>query len=114
MGEVPEQQCEVLDGRYGRWLVQFAQRRLLVVTDEAQDRLRIMVIVQPYAELRTRDLLVLLAADYDRTLDAAFRLQAATCGRCICTRSAISPRISWPKGCGRSPPSWRISAGAMP
>lgn len=72
LGEVLEHNCEVLDARDGRWLVEFAQRRLLVVTDEAQDRMRIMAIVAPYEKLRTRDLRVLLAANFDRTLDARY------------------------------------------
>ncbi len=74
LGEVLEDNCRVVDARPGRWLVEFAGRRMLVVTDEAQDRMRIMAVVASCEDLRPRDFRVLLAANFDRTLDARYAL----------------------------------------
>jgi hypothetical protein len=69
---VLEQHSQVIDAGDGRWLVEFAGRRMLVVTDDEQDRMRIMAIVVPYDQLQPRDFRVLLAANFDRTLDARY------------------------------------------
>jgi hypothetical protein len=74
LGEVLAENCLVIDARPGRWLVEFAGRRMLVVTDEACDRMRIMSLVTDCEELRPRDYRVLLAANFDRTLDARYAI----------------------------------------
>jgi hypothetical protein len=74
LGEVLAENCEVVDagGEANRWLVEFGGYRMLVVTDEAADRMRIMATIASYDELRVRDFRVLLAANFDRTLDARY------------------------------------------
>ncbi|MEX2187404.1 MAG: hypothetical protein WD875_11440 [Pirellulales bacterium] len=74
LGEVLEDNCRMIDARPGRWLVEFAGRRMLVVTDEVQDRMRIMSIVASCEDLRPREFRVLLAANFDRTLDARYAI----------------------------------------
>lgn len=74
LGEVLAGNCHVVDALPGRWLIEFAGRRMLVVTDEIQDRMRIMAVVAPCEALRPRDYRVLLAANFDRTLDARYAI----------------------------------------
>jgi hypothetical protein len=74
LGEVLAENCQIVDAdaAANRWLVEYAGYRMLVVTDEAADRMRIMASIADYDELRVRDLRVLLAANFDRTLDARY------------------------------------------
>jgi hypothetical protein len=72
LGELLEELTDVLEGSPGRWLLLHGGRRLLVVTDELENRMRIMTPVVPYEDLRPRDFRVLLGANFDRTLDARY------------------------------------------
>lgn len=74
LADVLAENCAIVDadGEANRWLVEFGGYRMLVVTDEAADRMRIMAIVASYDDLRVRDFRVLLAANFDRTLDARY------------------------------------------
>jgi hypothetical protein len=74
LGEVLAENCQIVDAdlAVNRWLIEFAGYRMLVVTDEAADRMRIMATIASYDELRVRDFRVLLAANFDRTLDARY------------------------------------------
>ena len=61
-------------GDPGYWKFSLRGRDLLVITDEAHNRMRIMAPVTPQNELDNDELVRLLEANYDRALDAKYAL----------------------------------------
>jgi len=59
-------------GEPGYWSFEVEKRELVVITDEAADRMRIMTPVVEESALSSEDLRVLLAANFDRALDARY------------------------------------------
>lgn len=55
-----------------RWVLAYRGRRLLVVTDEVEDRMRVMTPVARYSDMTDRDVRVVLGANFDRTLDSRY------------------------------------------
>jgi hypothetical protein len=70
-----DQFTEGVKGRPGCWRVCFEGRKMVVVTDEARDRMRIMAPIVDDLALEPVDLQVLLAANFDRTLDARYAIK---------------------------------------
>jgi hypothetical protein len=63
---------EVLEGRPGAWGLRFNGEEFLVLSDEAHDRMRVMSPVAEEAALSDRDRRAVLAANFDRALDARY------------------------------------------
>ena len=61
-----------VDGQLGFWRFQYQGRQLVTVTDENHNRMRVMTPIVEDSELEMGDLRVLLAANYDRAIDAKF------------------------------------------
>lgn len=70
--ELIEEIAERVEGEPGYWVVTTESREILVITDEAADRMRIMTPVLEEGDLASEDLKVLLAANFDRALDARY------------------------------------------
>ncbi|MEX0586340.1 MAG: hypothetical protein WD176_06835 [Pirellulales bacterium] len=66
--------ADSVKGRSGCWRVHFEGRRMLVVTDEECDRFRVMSPVTEDIGLDALDMQVLMAANFDRTLDARYAI----------------------------------------
>lgn len=63
---------EVLEGRPGAWGLRFKGEEFLVLSDETHDRMRIMSPVAEETALSDRDRRAVLAANFDRALDARY------------------------------------------
>ncbi len=63
-----------LEGGEGRWSFQYLGLQMMVITDEAHDRMRIVLPVAEAADLDKRALQVLLEANFDRALDAKYAI----------------------------------------
>lgn len=74
LGEILRQECERVEGELGFWQVFFSNRNLLVVTDESHNRMRIMTPIVAEEQITEEELHTLLAANFDRALDAKFAL----------------------------------------
>ena len=63
-----------IEGESGYWTVTVASRQVLVITDEAADRMRIMTPVVEESELPAEEMQRLLEANFDRALDARYAM----------------------------------------
>ena len=61
-----------VEGESGFWRFEFEGRQLLVITDETHNRMRVMTAVIDESELTHEDRRVVLAANFDRALDAKY------------------------------------------
>ena len=64
----------MIDGQPGYWRFLFAERELLCITDESHNRMRVMTPVVEESELSDADIRTLMAANFDRALDARYAL----------------------------------------
>lgn len=64
----------VVDGQLGFWRVEFEGRQLLIVTDESHNRMRVMTLVLAEEEMTDDDRQIVLAANFDRALDAKYAI----------------------------------------
>ena len=62
----------VIEGQLGFWKIDFEGRELLVITDESHNRMRVMTPVLEESELTDEDRKLVLAANFDRALDAKY------------------------------------------
>lgn len=69
-----ESAAAIREGRPGLWQVDYRDRILYIITDETHDRMRVMTPVIEEADIDPQELRVLLAANFDRALDAKFAL----------------------------------------
>lgn len=69
---IVERLARDVEGDPGYWTFTVASRPLVVITDEAADRMRIMSPVLEDAKLSTEEARVLLEANFDRALDARY------------------------------------------
>lgn len=72
--QILRQECEQVEGELGFWQATFADRELLVVTDESHNRMRIMTPIVAEDRIAEEELRTLLAANFDRALDAKFAM----------------------------------------
>ncbi len=74
MQTVIESLSDRIEGELGYWSFDFESREVVVITDENADRMRIMTPVLETNELAAEDARTLLAANFDRALDARYAL----------------------------------------
>jgi len=74
LGRVLRRVAEVVEGEPGYWQIEYHGRRLWIITDEGHDRMRIMTPIVNADELSEDDYKVLLAANFDRALDAKYAI----------------------------------------
>ena len=75
LGELIRQTATtVLEDQAGFWKFQIGERLVFVVTDESHNRMRIMTPVVESDSIADAELQVLLAANFDRALDARYCL----------------------------------------
>ncbi len=72
--EVLNRATTILSDSPGCWSVEYQDRKLVVVTDEQEDRMRIMTPVVEDFQLEEADLQVVMAANFDRALDARYAI----------------------------------------
>lgn len=58
----------------GKWKIVYMQRELFVITDEQDNRMRVMTPIIEEENLEPNDMKVLLEANFDRALDAKYSL----------------------------------------
>lgn len=63
---------EDVQGELGYWQFLLGDIRLLCVTDEAHDRMRVMAPIAPIEEVPASTLLKCMSANFDRALDARY------------------------------------------
>ena len=74
MQTIIERLSDRIEGELGYWSFEVASREVVVVTDENADRMRIMTPVLETQELPVEEARTLLAANFDRALDARYAL----------------------------------------
>ncbi|MEM6391332.1 MAG: type III secretion system chaperone [Planctomycetota bacterium] len=68
------EQPDHIQGGNGVWQFTYADEAVVMMTDERANRMRIMTAVGPAHELPDDELIVLMAANFDRALDARYCL----------------------------------------
>ena len=66
----------VIEGEPGNWRIDFRGRHLFVLTDEAHNRMRVMTPITEEDDLNDADRQILLAANFDRALDAKYAVSS--------------------------------------
>ncbi|MEX0704138.1 MAG: hypothetical protein WD069_18710 [Planctomycetales bacterium] len=74
LAELIAEYTEVVEARPGSWRVGYRDRVVFIVADAAHDRLRMMTPIEEEDRLAADDLRTLLAANFDRALDARYAL----------------------------------------
>ncbi len=72
--KILNQTATILSDSPGCWRVEYQRRKLIVITDEQEDRMRIMTPVVRDFQLQEADLQVVLVANFDRALDARYAI----------------------------------------
>lgn len=62
----------IIKGYPGFWQLQYNDRIILVITDQAHNRMRIVTVVIEKEKLQEADLHILMEANFDRALDARY------------------------------------------
>lgn len=78
LDELIGEMADEVEGELGYWTFTFDGRSVVVVTDEAADRMRIMTPVVEDKELSEERLRKLLQANFDRALDARYAVARGT------------------------------------
>ena len=63
-----------IEGSLGYWVFTFKSYQLVVITDEHHNRMRVMSAIASKETIATADLENMLAANFDRALDAKYAL----------------------------------------
>lgn len=66
--------ADKVEGELGAWEIYYKERVMLVLTDEANNRMRIFSPIVPENEINTHDLKVMLEANFHSALDAKYSL----------------------------------------
>ncbi|MEX0717073.1 MAG: hypothetical protein WD066_10810 [Planctomycetaceae bacterium] len=74
LAELMDEYTEVVEHSRDSWRVEYRGRVVFITVDGAHDRLRMMTPVEEERLLDEDDLRTLLAANFDRALDARFAL----------------------------------------
>ena len=61
-----------VEGQLGFWQFQFAGVRLMCITDESHDRMRVMAAIASAEELSNEQVTACMSANFDRALDARY------------------------------------------
>ena len=61
-----------IDGQTGFWQFDFGEVRLICITDETHDRMRVMTPIASVEELSSEHMLASMTANFDRALDARY------------------------------------------
>jgi len=62
----------IVEDQLGYWQFEFADRTVLVITDQSHNRMRIMSPVISIDEVPAEEWLILIRANFDRALDARY------------------------------------------
>ncbi|MEM6553635.1 MAG: type III secretion system chaperone [Planctomycetota bacterium] len=68
------EQPDQIQGGNGAWQFTYAEEIVVMMTDEHANRMRIMTAIGPAQDVQDDELIVLLAANFDRALDARYCL----------------------------------------
>lgn len=74
LDELLREMTEIVEGEQGFWQVCYHNRTVMVITDETHDRMRIITPVAEASEVDESVAQLLLAANFDRALDARYAL----------------------------------------
>ena len=74
LDELLREQTEIVEGQLGFWQVSYQDRTVMIITDEQHDRMRIITPVAEAVGLEDGIAQTLLAANFDRALDARYAL----------------------------------------
>jgi len=67
-----------VDGQLGFWQFNVCGKRLVCITDELRDRMRIMTPITDRTQLNTDLIMTCMEANYDRALDARYCINDET------------------------------------
>ncbi len=71
-GLIRSSASEIIQDQLGFWKFKFADRLVFVITDANHNRMRIMSPITELDGLQDQELQILLAANFDRALDARY------------------------------------------
>lgn len=74
LGELIQELSGEVEGFLGYWQFVVSSRKVLVISDNGHNRMRIMTPVTPPYELGVEELRRLLSANFDRALDSKYAL----------------------------------------
>lgn len=74
MGKIFSETVDRVDGEVGAWQLLYKERILLVLTDEANNRMRIFTPIVEEAEINTSEMRNMLRANFHSALDAKYSI----------------------------------------
>ncbi len=74
MGSIVRKLSKNVEGRPGFWQFEYNQKIVLIITDEAHNRMRIMTPIVEQKKISNKEMVVLLESNFDRALDAKYAL----------------------------------------
>lgn len=74
LADLMKSSAEILEGEEGAWVLRYGGEEMIVLSDEAHDRMRIMAPVAEETALTATERLAALTANFDRALDARYAL----------------------------------------
>lgn len=74
MGKIFEDICDSVGGVKGNWQVIYGRRYLFIITDQTQNRMRIITPVIKEKKLSKKVIKTIMEANFDRALDAKYAL----------------------------------------
>jgi len=78
LGELIQQIGTDVEGQEGFWQFNFGEVRLICITDETHNRMRVMTPIAAEEELNSEVMLACMNANFDRALDARYCLNNGT------------------------------------
>ena len=72
LGRLISNLADSVEGEPGFWHFHYQRRRIMAITDEEQNRMRLITPILPESELSDSIREILLSANFDRALDAKY------------------------------------------
>lgn len=74
MHEIIESEAKIIEGAPGAWQILYGERLVLIITDEANNRMRIFTPIIAEDEIKSGEIKTILEANFHSALDAKYCL----------------------------------------
>jgi len=74
MGEILNEICREVKGQSGYWEADYLGRKMMIITDEQNNRMRIIAPISEQKKVKSKMLLEAMEANFDQVLDAKYAL----------------------------------------
>jgi len=74
MQKILYREAQNVQGNLGNWQFEYKEVKLMIITDENYNRMRIIAPIAKKEEVSTEEMVVLLEANFDKALDAKYSI----------------------------------------